>query len=280
MDSRGRVAHHPGYGALPPQPYAVQEPPEVMYDYVESPGHYPRAVSHHISYDTSRMSHRPEATPYVGAPRPQPQPQPQRIYVDSNGREYLEPRRPTVRQSVAPAGYYREPEVIYERAPPRAVSRYAEPGHYVEGGPAYGQAYPAARRVVTQPEYVPQPYGEGYPGEPPLRSMMPPDARAVEPPGPDFGARMASVRPPPPPPGPGEYASPQEYGSGPESRPETVVGGYGAPPQAYAWDYEGGPAAGGPGYYAAPARGAEEMAYIEPPPEVVYAEGGHEELYR
>jgi hypothetical protein len=306
VEARGRVAHPAGYGAYPQPPYGFQEPPEIIYDYMDGSEGYPRAVSHHIPHEGSRMSLRPEGSTYMGAPRSQPQ----RIYVDSTGREYLEPRRPIVRQSVAPAGYYREPEVVYERAPPRGVSNYAEARHYVEAGPPYGstaQAYPAGRRVVTQPEYVQQsPYGETYQSDYPRRSMIPPDVRAAEPPGQDFLTRSASVRPaqprPPPPqvaPVAGEYASSQDYGSGPDSRMETVVRGYGqatavgrqTPAQAYAWEYEAGPAlhpgghtAPGPAYYAAPARDAEEIAFIEQPrgvtQDVVYTSSGREDLYR
>ncbi|KAL2208874.1 hypothetical protein CC79DRAFT_1367077 [Sarocladium strictum] len=296
-DSQGRVGHPSAHSAYPPQPYGPSEHAEIMYDYVDGSEGHPRAISHHIPYENSRMSLRPESSAYV--PR-----QPQRIYIDSTGREYIEPRRPTVRQSVAPGGYYREPEIIYERAPPRAASRYAEAGHYVEAGAPYGsatQAYPAPRRVVTQPEYVQQPFGAPYPAEYPRASMVPPDMRAAEAPGQDFLARAASVRPPLPPasPAPAEYAPPQTYGSVRGGRMETVVRGYGpgapvvgrqTPARPYGWDYDAGPAAHPrghaapiPTYYTAPT-GAGDDFFIEQPrgetQEVVYTDSGRDEVYR
>ena len=300
VDTRGRTAHPGSYSAYQPQAYAVPEPAEVMYDYVEGPDGYARAVSHHFPYEGSRMSLRPETTPYVGIPRPQPQ----RIYVDSTGREYLEPRRPTVRQSVAPVGYHREPDVVYERVPPRAASRYAEPTHYVDSAPAYGQpvaGFAGPRRVVTQPEYAPQQSGANHPTDYPRRSMMPPDVRMADPLGPEYGTRAASVRrpPPPPPSGPSrEYTSPLGYGGGPESRSDIVPGEYGQgiplqtgqmPAQRYGWEHEPSAAPLGQNvgvqrYYAPPSRAAEEIAFIEEPrgatQEFVYADSGREEVYR
>ncbi|KAH8173089.1 hypothetical protein LIA77_07344 [Sarocladium implicatum] len=304
VDSRGRTAHA-SYGAYQPQPYAVPEPAEAMYDYVEGPDGYARAVSHHLPYEGSRMSLRPETTPYVGIPRPQPQ----RIYVDSTGREYLEPRRPTVRQSVAPTGYYREPDVLYERVPPRAASKYAEPTHYVDSPGAYsqaGQAYPTPRRVVTQPEYAPQHYGGSHAPEYSRRSMMPPEVRMAEPLGHDYGTRAASVRrphpppppPPPPPPALGEYTSPLGYPGGSDGRPDMIPGDFGRgaplqsgqiPGQPYGWEYEtnaapAAQAAAAQRYYALPNRAAEDIAFIEEPrgatQEIVYADSGREEVYR
>ena len=79
-----------------------------------------------------------------------PRPPPTRIIVDEFGREYIEPPRPPMRQSAAPAIRQGEPEVVYDRAPPRAVSRLGRPEGYAEEGVVYAGSpatYGMARRV-------------------------------------------------------------------------------------------------------------------------------------
>ncbi|KAI1321990.1 hypothetical protein F5Y16DRAFT_387931 [Xylariaceae sp. FL0255] len=82
---------------------------------------------------------------------------PRRIVIDEFGREYLEPPRPSTisRQSMMPPSRPGEPEVIYERAPARAMSRMPASEIIGEDGTIYRRASPgyAARRVITQPEY-------------------------------------------------------------------------------------------------------------------------------
>jgi hypothetical protein len=80
---------------------------------------------------------------------------PTRIVLDEFGNEYLEPvTMTTSRQSMAPPTRYREPEVIYDRAPMRAVSARIPHEAYEENGVIYRRASPpVARRVVTQPEH-------------------------------------------------------------------------------------------------------------------------------
>lgn len=91
--------------------------------------------------------------------------QPMRIVIDADGRKYYEPM-PAMRQSVAPPIRYREPDVVYERAPMRAVSSRL-PAEFEEDGVIYRRPSPALatpRRVVTQPEYAlpPQPEYRSY----------------------------------------------------------------------------------------------------------------------
>jgi hypothetical protein len=85
---------------------------------------------------------------------PPPRPPTTRIYVDEFGREYIEPHRPAVRQSVAPIARPPGEELVFDRAiPSRAESRRPdafEDNHrlYQHSSPSYA----AQRRVVTQPE--------------------------------------------------------------------------------------------------------------------------------
>ncbi len=81
-----------------------------------------------------------------------------RIVIDEFGRKYFDPGpAPVVRQSVAPPIRYRDPEIVYERAPVRTVSSRLPADAYGEDGVVYRRpASPIAvpRRVVTQPEYA------------------------------------------------------------------------------------------------------------------------------
>ncbi|CAG9997834.1 unnamed protein product [Clonostachys byssicola] len=124
---------------------------------------YGEPLHRYPPYEVPRMSARPDVDTYG-----QHRPPPTRIIVDSFGREYIEPPRPPVRQSVAPTIGHGEPEILYERAPPRAVSRHLGPLTYEEPGIVYPRAtsaYPYPRRVVTQPERILHDYGDGRPRE-------------------------------------------------------------------------------------------------------------------
>jgi hypothetical protein len=83
-----------------------------------------------------------------------------RIVVDEYGNEYIDPTPvPPMRQSMAPPIRYRESDVVYERAPMRAVSARAPVEAYEDDGVIYRRpSPPIPRRVITQPEYaVPAP---------------------------------------------------------------------------------------------------------------------------
>ncbi|KAH7313076.1 hypothetical protein BKA65DRAFT_517231 [Rhexocercosporidium sp. MPI-PUGE-AT-0058] len=72
-----------------------------------------------------------------------------RIVMDEFGRKYYEPLPP-------PPTRYHEPEIVYGRAPMRAVSSRV-PAEFEEDGIVYRRASPPPvipRRVVTQPEYA------------------------------------------------------------------------------------------------------------------------------
>lgn len=268
-------------------------------------------------YDVARMSVRPDAGPYVG--QPMPPPPPTRIYVDAYGREYIEPSRPPVRQSMAPAPH--GPEVMYDRPLSRAVSRHPGPAAYDDGrGAVYARAasaYPGPRRVVTQPEYLPQDYRpREYSVRPPappteyVQVMAPPAAEQAT--SAEAGAaaheyapRAASVRPPmepvryeaAPPPPPHGYAEmqpvrPAGYPPGrgyPEARQQPYVVEYGARPPAEQQQQQQ-PVYQHPGYaeqqyYAAEQRPpADNIAFIERPrgatQEIVYADDARREVYR
>ncbi|KXJ86141.1 hypothetical protein Micbo1qcDRAFT_198464 [Microdochium bolleyi] len=144
-----------------------------------------------------------------------PPPQPARIVVDQYGREYFEPPpRPasTVRQSAIPAARPREHEIVYERAPVRAMSRIPAEGTFEENGIIYRRVSPqyGGRRVVTQPEYGRPEYTRGYrdreysttqpaalPRENYVEYRSVPERRVQQEafPG-DYITRSASVRPP------------------------------------------------------------------------------------
>ncbi|KAH7384853.1 hypothetical protein BKA64DRAFT_681591 [Cadophora sp. MPI-SDFR-AT-0126] len=155
-----------------------------------------------------------------------------RIVIDEFGRKYYEPL------PVAPPPRYREPEIIYERAPTRAVSSRV-PAEFEEDGVVYRRASPAPivpRRVVTQPEYAipPQPEYRSYrqreysvrptamgpPGEEYIqirsRQLTPEDGRR------EYIPRATSVYPEAV-----RYELPREYSRMQSVRPE-------APPREYA----------------------------------------------
>jgi len=123
----------------------------------EEPRYYPvrASVRPHADRERSRSPiMRERLSPVAMAPPRQTV----RIVIDEFGREYYEPvPAPLARQSVAPPIRYRDPEVIYERAPVRTVSSRIPVDAYEEDGVVYRRpASPVAvpRRVVTQPEYT------------------------------------------------------------------------------------------------------------------------------
>lgn len=134
-----------------------------------------------------------------------------RIFRDEFGREYLEPPCPppdTTRYSVAPSARLAGPEIVYEQAPARATTRMPGPDTFERDGIIYKRASPppAARRVVTQPEYGSidhrdyrqRDYSARSGPAPPMtqefvqyRTEARPHPDAV----PGYGMRAASVRP-------------------------------------------------------------------------------------
>ncbi|WXC66466.1 hypothetical protein SNK03_012244 [Fusarium graminearum] len=237
-------------------------------------------------------------------------PPPTRIIVDAFGREYIEPPRPTIiRQSAAPHARSGEPEVIYERAAPR---RPQGAETYDEGGAVYRRRSPSymPRRVVTQPEYIPQDYRDQRPHEQPSRPlghpgdfvevMAPPERRRLENGTMEYITRPPSVRPAEP----VRYEVARDYGRLQSVRPEVPVRQY-APSvhpenrreaaQPYGREYGALPVEQGvvrqeystrpvERYYNQQMRGGEEIAFIEQPrgatQEIVYADDARREVYR
>ncbi|KAJ4311971.1 hypothetical protein N0V84_010164 [Fusarium piperis] len=293
-------AHHPG------EPSVARASPQVR----PSEGHQRPSWPYHGSYEASSVSTRPDGEVFMAPPRPPPT----RIIVDAFGREYIEPPRPTViRHSVAPPARSGEPEIIYERAAPRALPKQTGMETYEEGAAIYRRPSPTyiPRRVVTQPEYISQDYGEHRPREYPARSMAhpgepvelmaPPGRRRVEEGPRDYITRAASVRPAEP----VWYEVARDYGRVQSVRPEGAVRQYATSvhpesrreaAQPYAREYGTLPVEQGvvrreysarpplERYYSQPMRGGEDIAFIEQPrgaaQEIVYADDGRREVYR
>ena len=204
---------------FPDDPYARRQPsPTRTIQHAPAAGYAPRpapqvapddgfrdpARQYREPYDPYRMSVRPEGDPYLGQIRPAPT----RILVDSFGREYIEPPRSAMRQSVAPLPSHGT-EIMYERPPPRAMSRHPGQGAYDDrGGVVYARpqsTHPGPRRVVTQPEYAPQEIRDAHPREysvypaGPSAPFMPVMMHQERRPGPEgsleYGSRAASTRP-------------------------------------------------------------------------------------
>ena len=297
-------------------PRYIQSPPNGTYtprpvsQVVVDDGYREPLRTYRQSYETGRTSVRPQADPYVG----QPMPPPTRIIVDSFGREYIEPPRPPMRQSMAP-GPSHGAEVVYEQ-PPRVISRHPGPAPYDDNrGVVYtraSSAYPGPRRVVTQPEYASQDYQDGRPREysvrpgaaPPeyVQVMGPPERQpGIEPPR-EYGARAASVRPMEP----VRYEVPREYGRVQSVRPEAPAQDFPStvhpearrePAQPYVMEYGSRPVEQ-PVYQRGysvrpveryydqqqPALGGENIAFIERPggatQEIVYTDNARREVYR
>lgn len=296
-------------------PRHIQHAPSTTYTSGRAPhvavddGYREALRAYREPYETGRMSMRPEADPYVG----QPMPPPTRIVVDSFGREYIEPPRPAMRHSVAPGPSYGA-EPVYERPPPRAVSRHPGPAPYDDRSVVYtraSSAYPGPRRVVTQPEYASQDYRDGrpreYSGRPGaapaeyVQVMAPPERQSgIEAPR-EYGARAASARPMEP----VRYDMPRDYGRvqsvRPEAPPQDFAGavhpdGRRETAQPYVMEYGPRPVEQ-PVYQRGysvrpveryydqqPSRGGENIAFIERPggatQEIVYTDDARREVYR
>ncbi|KAG9245739.1 hypothetical protein BJ878DRAFT_540952 [Calycina marina] len=160
-----RMPKSPSLYTLPyaPEPRTFGAMPRAVADnkVYEEPVYYqeraPRAsVRPDVDHERSRspiMRERRSQIP-MGPPR-----RPIRIIIDEHGREYIDPSPPpppVPRFSVAPQPRYREQDVVYERAPTRAVSSRAPVDTYEDDGVLYRRQSPPppiVRRVVTQPEY-------------------------------------------------------------------------------------------------------------------------------
>ncbi|KAF4460966.1 hypothetical protein FALBO_12252 [Fusarium albosuccineum] len=302
-------------------PFVTEQPPGVSAHYREqssagrarsqvrpSDGYQRPSWPYQGPYEASPAAPRPGSEVYMAPPRPPPT----RIIVDAFGREYIEPPRPTViRHSVAPPARSGEPEIIYERPAPRAISRHAGMETY-EGGALYRRPSPSymPRRVVTQPEYVSQDFRDHRPREYSSRPMAPqgefvevmaaPERRRVEEGPREYITRAASVRPAEP----IRYEVARDYGRVQSVRPEAAARQYQTSihpesrreaAQPYAREYGALPAEQGvvrqeysarpvERYYNQPMRGGEEIAFIERPrgttQEIVYADDARREVYR
>lgn len=118
---------------------------------VEEPRYHREQVSRaSVRPDLDRERSRSPTLRADASIRMAPPRRPMRIVVDEFGNEYLEPM-----PAMAPPPRYREPEIVYERAPSRAVSARMPTDIYEDGGAVYRRASPPlARRVVTQPEFA------------------------------------------------------------------------------------------------------------------------------
>ncbi|KND93350.1 hypothetical protein TOPH_02337 [Tolypocladium ophioglossoides CBS 100239] len=241
-----------------------------------------------------RVSVRPDGDSFTGPPKPAP---PTRV-VDAFGREYFDPSHPAAQRPTAPSIAPGEPGVVYERLPPRAVSRHAGSEPYGDGGVVYGgpaAPYAMPKRILTQPEYASYDYRDGPPREYSERPMAQPGS-FIEVRGPQerrymdqaprgYAARAASMLPVEA----VRYEVPQGYGRVQSVRPEAPGREYAASVhpemrreamQPYAREY----AAPMEQYHQPQARGADEIAFIERPrgatQEIVYADDVRREVYR
>lgn len=236
-----RRAQSPLY-ALPYQPTearSIRAASHAIVDrrVVEEPRYYQDPSRASVRPDAERERSRSPIMRERRSPIPMlPPRKPMRIVVDEYGNEYIDPSPiAPARQSMAPPTRYREPEVVYERAPMRAVSARVPVDTYEEGGVVYERA--PARRVVTQPEYLPAPpdyrsYRQREYSVHPTAAgeefipMRVPERRPVGPyeePVREYG-RAASVRPEPI-----RYEIPREYVGRLQSvRPEGVSREYAA----------------------------------------------------
>lgn len=163
IDDRGTLQQQP---IASPAPYStsVAHPPRPASQLVSDPYRSP-ARPYREYQEGGRFSINPGAQAFASVPRP---PTTSRIVVDSLGREYIEPTYPPSHLSAVPAVRHGEPELVYERLPPRAMSRQPAPGAYEEGGVVYGgpaPAYHMPRRIITQPEYSTHDYRDIHHGD-------------------------------------------------------------------------------------------------------------------
>ena len=210
----------------------------------EEPIYYKEPIQRYsVRPDANRERSRSPAIRERRSPIPMAPPRPVRIVVDAYGREYIDPV-PTsaLRQSAAPPARYRDPEVIYERAPIRTVSSRGPVDAYEEGGVVYRRPSPplvAPRRVITQPGYAIPEYRSYRQREYSVRpsTMAPPGEEFIQVRGPverrqmsyfEEAPREYAPRPPSVHPEPVPYEVPREYvGRLQSTRPEP-------PPREYA----------------------------------------------
>jgi hypothetical protein len=260
--------------------------------------------------EAPRASARPEGESFIIPPRP-----PTRVMVDSYGREYVEPVLPSTRQSVAPLPRSGEPEVIYERLPPRPLSGH--PGAaapYNEGNMVYARPLsvydPVNRVYVSQPEY-PYDHRDGQYREHQLQQrgyiqlVGPHDRRIVEERPAEYMPRGVGLRP-------SDRmrleTTTQPYIRMHSTHPEAtgrestgnvhIDGRHPEGPQPYVREYVGSPMQRPPTVHReysvrpseryqgppAPTRGSDEIAFIERPRgatrEIVYVDDVRREVYR
>lgn len=290
--------HVRGYGLpgpVPPYTYSprMAYPARPVSQMFAGDGYREASRSFREYTEGGRVSVRPEGDAYAGQPKPiQP-----RMLVDAYGREYFDPSHPAVHRPAAPAVGPGEPGLVYERLPPRGVSRHLGPEAYGEGGVVYGGApatYVLPRRVVTQPaEYVPYDHRDGQHGEYQTRPMAPPgdymeagDRRSLHDAPRGYAMRPASMMPVEA----VRYDVPQAYGRMASVRPE--IPGHGLAPgvhaegrreaaQSFTREYTARPF---DPYHRPQARAADEIAFIERPrgatQEIVYADDGRREVHR
>ncbi|RDA91656.1 hypothetical protein CP533_0041 [Ophiocordyceps camponoti-saundersi (nom. inval.)] len=235
-----------------------------------------------------RMSTRPDDEPHPGQPRAAPL----RVLVDAYGRQFYGGHG-------LPTAGPGEPNVVYERLPPRALSRHAGPEPYGDAGLVYGgtpaTTYTMPRRIVTQPiEYASYEYREPH-REYPTRAITPPPPRFVEA-GPTTERRCAADAPREYPVGATgmmpvdtmRYEVPQAYGRVQSVRPEMAGLSPSVHPdgrreavQPYLREYATRPAEP---YHRPQTRAADEIAFIERPrastQAIVYADDVRREIYR
>ncbi|PTB70576.1 hypothetical protein BBK36DRAFT_1155375 [Trichoderma citrinoviride] len=297
-----------------PVSYSIPPPREV---------HGPAAVPQVISYDSyrepiriyreplegARASVRPEGESFIVPPRP-----PTRVMVDSYGREFVEPLISSARQSVAPMPRSGEPEVIYERLPPRTLSNNLGPAPHNEGNVVYARPlsiYDPVRRVyVSEPEY-PYEHRDGQFSDHQLQQrgyiqiVRSHDGRIIEERPAEYVPRGPSYRPPER----MRFEPAQPYIRMHSARPEApgreysgnvhMDGRHPEGPQAYSREYGSSPMQRAPTIHreysmrpperyhepqgGAP-RGTDEIAFIERPRgasrEIVYVDDVRREVYR
>ncbi|PNY26062.1 Uncharacterized protein TCAP_03998 [Tolypocladium capitatum] len=294
MPGDGRYAR-PGAVPLPYSP-SVAYPARPVSQAFASDGYREPPRSYREYPEGGRVSVRPDGDSFTGPPKPGP---PTRV-VDAFGREYFDPSHPAVQRPTAPPIAPGEPGVVYERLPPRAVSRNPGPEPYGDGGVVYGgpapPPYAMPRRIMTQPEYASYDYRDGPPREYLERPMAQPgsfievrgpqERRYVDQATRGYAARAASMLPVET----VRYEVPQGYGRVQSVRPEAAGREYAASvhpemhreaTQPYAGEYAAQPMQQ---YHQPQARGADEIAFIERPrgatQEIVYSDDVRREVYR
>lgn len=293
--------HVRGYGVPGPAP---------AYPYSPGMAYPPRSASHVFSRDGyrepsrsfreyaegGRVSIRPEGDAYMGPPKTaQP-----RMLVDTFGREYYDPSHPAVHRPLTPSVRPEDAGLVYERLPPRAVSRHPGLEPYGEGGVVYGgapAAYAMPRRIVPQSaEYAPYDFRDGPHREYQPRLVGPPgsfmeveglaDRRPVNEATRGHAPRAASMMPMEA----VRYEVPRAYGRMENVRPEVPAPHYTSGvhaegrrevTQPYMRDFAPRPMEP---LHRPQTRAADDIAFIERPrgatQEIVYADDARREVYR